>query len=67
MKIELSKELKKGIQLRSIKTIDMVIFLIGKGFNTELDINKTPLSKLSYKGQFIRSANFETNNIILKF
>jgi len=67
MTIQLNNKLKKDLKNRYIKTIDIINFLICKGFETKLDPEKTSLNKLSFKCKFIKSAKFNNNNIILKF
>jgi hypothetical protein len=67
MNIKLNDKLKNDLKNRYIKTIDIVNFLISKGFNTNLKLENTSLNKLSLNGNFIKSAKFDNNNLILKF
>ena len=67
MKIELNKSLKISLKNGYIKTVEVVNFLIKKGFKSNLEPEKTSLKMLNYNNKLIKKAYFENECIIIKF
>jgi hypothetical protein len=69
MTIQLNEDLKKGLENKKIKTVDLIKFLIDKGFETSKELNKTALKNLTFQNKKVIGANFDTinNTLIINF
>tara|TARA_R110000772_G_scaffold264507_1_gene385119 strand:- start:463 stop:672 length:210 start_codon:yes stop_codon:yes gene_type:complete len=69
MNIQLNEDLKKGLENKKIKTVDLIKFLIDKGFETSKELNKTALKNLTFQNKKVIGANFDTinNTLIINF
>tara|TARA_R110000796_G_scaffold37617_1_gene94836 strand:- start:1342 stop:1554 length:213 start_codon:yes stop_codon:yes gene_type:complete len=59
MTIQLNEDLKKGLENKKIKTVDLIKFLIDKGFQTSKELYKTALKDLTFENKKVIGANFD--------
>jgi hypothetical protein len=59
MNIQLNEDLKKGLENKKIKTVDLIKFLIDKGFKTSKELNKTALKDLTFENKKVIGGNFD--------
>lgn len=65
-RIKLSEELVKGLEKRNIKTVDIILFLISEGFETEKEPFLTSLGELKYNGkQVVKVATDQLKNELI--
>lgn len=67
MKIELNNSLKTSFNNGNIKTVDVITFLIDKGFKTASAPESTSLNMLSFNNKQVKSAYFKNDYLNLKF
>jgi len=69
MKIKLNKEISQGLKVFKLRTVDVILFLISKGFETKKEPFSTSLQELTFENKKVKKCFFDTceNTIIIKF